>query len=119
MTGVSPEKYRHDLEIVRNTALQIIKDFGMAGVEIVFSNNPATAYNELLQQITPALKQLYIDNPGKFMALLYRIDVEEMKVKKLLKNGAGDGFYASLAELIIEREFIKVLIRKLYGTFNG
>ncbi|MBK7970619.1 MAG: hypothetical protein IPK08_17750 [Bacteroidetes bacterium] len=33
---ITPELYRHDLEIVRNTAAQVIKDFGLAGIEIAF-----------------------------------------------------------------------------------
>lgn len=56
---ITPELYRHDLEIVRNTAAQVIKDFGLAGIEIAFSGNPQTAYQELLQQVTPGLELLY------------------------------------------------------------
>ena len=113
------EKYRHDLEVVRNTALQIIKDFGMAGVEIKFSGNPETAYEELISQALPALKRLYQQNSRSFMALLYRIDVEEIKVKKLSETYSGADFFLHLSELVIEREFIKVLIRKLYSTKDG
>jgi uncharacterized pyridoxamine 5'-phosphate oxidase family protein len=115
----TPDKYRHDLEIVRNTAKQVIKDFGMAGIEIKFSGNPETAYHELLEQALPALKELYQQNPGSFMALLYRIDVEERKVKQLSETLSGSVFFASLAALVIEREFMKVLIRKLYSSKNG
>jgi len=113
---VELEKYRHDLEVVRNTAIQVIKDFGMAGVEISFSGQPEKAYQELLDQATPSLKTLYQQNTGTFMALLYRIDVEESKVKKLADSYTGNEFFSRLAELVIEREFIKVLIRKLYST---
>mgnify|MGYP006386748793 CR=1 FL=1 len=119
MTDLTPDKYRHDLEVVRNTAAQVIKDFGMAGVEINFSGNPETAYKELLDQALPALKGLYQQNPGSFMALLYRIDVEERKVKQLSDTLSGSEFFAQLAGLVIEREFIKVLIRKLYSSKNG
>lgn len=119
MTDLTPDKYRHDLEVVRNTATQVIKDFGMAGVEIQFSGNAETAYNELLEQALPALKALYQQNPGSFMALLYRIDVEEFKVKKLSDTFSGNEFFAHLAVLVIEREFMKVLIRKLYSSKNG
>jgi len=119
MENLHPEKYRHDLEVVRNTALQVIKDFGMAGIEIKFSGNPETAYQELLEQALPSLKGLYQKNPGAFMALLYRIDVEERKVKQLSENLSGSEFFAQLAALVIEREFLKVLIRKLYSSRNG
>ena len=119
MTDFTPDQYRHDLEVVRNTATQVIKDFGMAGVEIHFSGNAEIAYNELLEQALPALKGLYQQNPGSFMALLYRIDVDELKVKRLSESFSGSDFFAQLASLVIEREFIKVLIRKLYSSKNG
>ena len=38
-------------EIVKETAEQIMKDFGMFGVEITFSGNTSDAYNELHQQL--------------------------------------------------------------------
>ena len=113
--NLNTEKYRHDLEVVRNTAKQIIKDFGISGLEIIFSGNTHSAYKELLHQITPVLGQLYLHDREAFHGLLYRIDVDENKVKKIIKNSEGDNFERELAELVIEREFIKVLTRKLYS----
>src|SRR5436190_21894181 len=109
MSDLHPEKYRHDLEVIRETARQVIKDFGMAGIEIQFSGNHETAYQELVDQILPGLKGLYQQNTGAFMALLYRIDVEEKKVRQLSASYSGNAFFAQLAGVIIEREFIKVL----------
>jgi hypothetical protein len=117
--SLNPEKYRHDLEVVRNTAGQVIKDFGMAGIKIEFSGNPETAYQELIAQVTPALEQLYKNNQTGFMALLYRIDVDESKVRNITRHFQGAEFFTQLTELVIEREFIKVLIRKLFSANNG
>lgn len=119
MSELQPEKYRHDLEVVRNTAFQVIKDFDMAGAQINFSGNPQTAYEELLEQVTPAIAHIYKKNQDTFRALLYRIDVDEKKFKLLEKSEKGESFYRKLAEAIIEREFIKVLIRKLFTRQNG
>jgi hypothetical protein len=113
------EKYRHDLEVVRNTALQTIKDFGMSGVEITFSGDPVSAYDELLDQVSPALERLFRQNREAFMGLLYRIDVDEKKVSALLPDTANTGFGKNLGALVIEREFIKVLTRKLFSNLNG
>ncbi|MBK6642085.1 MAG: hypothetical protein KBH11_05680 [Bacteroidia bacterium] len=112
---ITPELYRHDLEIVRNTAAQVIKDFGLAGIEIAFSGNPQTAYQELLQQVTPGLELLYKKQNKTFMMLLYRIDVEESRVKAIMNQGTTAGSFPKLAELVLEREFIKVVLRKLYS----
>ena len=113
---ITPEKYRHDLEVIRNTGAQMIKDFGMFGVEINFSGNPETAYRELLDQTEPALARLYNDNRTSFMALLYRIDVSEKKVNELMEIEKKPAFFAKLAEVVVEREFMKVLIRKLFSA---
>jgi hypothetical protein len=113
---ITPEKYRHDLEVVRNTATQMIRDFGMFGVEIKFSGQPDSAYHELLSQTEPALAKLYNENKSSFMALLYRIDVSENKVNDLLRIEKKPAFFAKLAEVVVEREFMKVLIRKLFSA---
>jgi hypothetical protein len=47
--------------------------------------------------------------------LLYRIDVEESRVKAILSQGTGAGSFPKLAALVLEREFIKVVLRKLYS----
>ena len=116
---ITPEKYRHDLEVVRNTAAQMIRDFGMFGVEITFSGKPETAYQELLSQTEPALSKLYNENRSSFMALLYRIDVSEKKVNELLQVEKKPAFFSKLAEVVVEREFMKALIRKLFSNSNG
>ncbi len=119
MIDLHPEKYRHDLEVVENTAKQVIRDFDLIGIDIHFSGNTQTAYSELLLQVTPALTRLYKENQVTFNVLLYRIDVDEKKYRDLQQNSQGDLFYQQLAELVIEREFIKVLTRKLFSSLNG
>jgi len=108
------EKYRHDLEIIRNTASQIIKDFELFGIEITFSGNEHTAYEELKSQIIPVLSALYKNNYSNFNSLLYRVDVNEIKVLEILRNSVKEEQPEQLAKLILEREFIKVLFKKLY-----
>ena len=76
------EKYRHDLEIIRKTAEQIIKDFQIFGFEITFSGNEYTAYDELKSQLTPLLFELYKSDLSTFQSLLYRIDISESKYRK-------------------------------------
>lgn len=106
------EKYRYDYEIVRLTAEQVIKDFGTHAIEIGFSGDPLTAYEELLNQLVPVLESLYKDQPVKLSALLYRIDIEEAKWKEL---PSGKERFVRLAEMIVQREFKKVLIRKYFS----
>jgi len=112
---VNIEKYRRDLEIIRLTAEQVIKDFGIFGFEIVFSGNEYTAYAELHEQLAPLLFDLYKDNRSTFRSLLYRIDISEAQWKKFLKSGT-DNISERLAALVIEREFQKVLTRKFFSS---
>ena len=108
------EKYRHDLEVIRNTALQVIKDFELLGIEITFSGNEHSAYEELKAQIIPALTNLYKEKYSTFNELLYRIDVNENKVQQILRNSSKENQAEELSKLVLEREFIKVLLKKLY-----
>jgi hypothetical protein len=108
------EKYRHDFEIIRLTAAQIIKDFEIFGHEIKFSGNEFTAYDELKNQIAPLLFDLYKNKSSAFQSLLYRIDISEKKFSRLLDHSSSENFSEQLAEAIIQREFQKVLTRKFF-----
>src|SRR5438045_3562278 len=109
------EPYRHDLEIIRLTAEQIIKDFEIFGHEVKFSGNELTAYEELKNQITPLLSELYQNKPSAFQSLLYRIDISEKKFRELLDNSTAKKFIENLGEEVIQREFQKVLTKKFFS----
>ena len=115
MNNADVEKYRHDLEVIRNTAAQVIKDFELFGIEIKCSRDEYTAYNELKAQLIPVLQNLHKKNFSLFNSLLYRIDVSEKKIKETLMDFTGDQLSEQLAQLVIEREFAKVLFRKLHS----
>lgn len=100
-------------EIIRATAEQIAKDFEIFGEKIEFSGNAGTAYEELKSQILPVVTRMMRQNSGKFLSLLYRIDVSEKTVKEL-SGESPEKFEEIVTELIIERELKKVIIRKYY-----
>jgi hypothetical protein len=106
--------YRHDLEVIRMTAEQVKKDFSFHKMEVTFSGNEQTAYAELKAQLTPLLEKLFTENRQRLMQLLYRIDVPEKDWKKVLALDT-DVQAGKLSEIILEREFIKALTRKLYS----
>ncbi len=112
---LSPEKYRHDLEIVRETAAQVIRDFSIHKLEITFSGNEYNAYGELVSQLEPILGELFKTNKSAFQALLYQIDISEQSFRKLMQSASKDDFGSKLAELIVQREFQKVLTRKFFS----
>ncbi len=112
MNPMNIEKYRYDLEIIRQTAAQVIKDFGMTGIEITFSGNAKSAYAELENQMVPVISKIYIKEYERFQNLLYRIDVDEKEIQKIKKNYPAHLHAQLISKLILEREFIKILCRK-------
>lgn len=110
-------KYRHDLEVVRNTAAQVIKDFGWFSIDIKFSGKEETAYEELKTQLIPELLKLYNTDYNRLKSLFYRIDIPEKKVKAL-PSANKEEMISGLADLVLERELIKVITRKLYAEKN-
>ena len=106
--------YRHDLEVIRMTAEQVKKDFSFHHMEITFSGNEQTAYSELKTQVTPMLAELFAKDRSRLMQLLYRVDVPERDWKKVLALESEEQA-TKLTEIILEREFLKALTKKLYS----
>lgn len=110
-----PEKYRRDFEIIRETVAQVIKDFNMTGLEITFSGNELLAYQELKEQIASILLELIKNHSSQFQSLLYRVDIDEKYLNKFLGDEHPFSYSEAIAELILQREFQKVLSRKFYS----
>ena|SRR5690554_373526 len=109
------EKYYQKVEIIRETARQIIKDFSLFDEEIIFSGNTETAYQELFNQIYPIINRLLNLDPSRFFSMLYTIDVDEKKIKSLLFDVHDKSAEKEICKLIIERELIKVLYRRQWS----
>ncbi len=107
-------QYLNRLDLIKDTADQIIKDFDMFGLEVRFSGNTYNAYEELFDQIEPHINKLISTNRSKFMSVLYRIDLSDLQVKKAVEQNASESFSEIITDLIIKRELQKVVIRKHY-----
>ena len=109
-------QYFNRLDLIKDTAKQIIKDFDMFGLEIKFSGNAFNAYEELFEQIEPHINQLINSNHQKFMSILYRIDLSDEQIKKAISENSSEPFSEIVSDLIIKRELQKVVIRNHYKT---
>ncbi|HET6226070.1 MAG TPA: hypothetical protein VFF27_07305 [Bacteroidia bacterium] len=106
--------YINRLDLIKDTAAQVIKDFDMFGLEIKFSGNAYNAYEELFDQIQPHMDKLISSNQQKFLGILYRIDLSEEQIKKAVKDNLSEPFSSIITDLVIKRELQKVVIRKQY-----
>ncbi|HRG38868.1 MAG TPA: hypothetical protein PK289_10080 [Bacteroidia bacterium] len=109
-----PSVYINRLDLIKDTANQVIKDFDMFGLEIKFSGNAYNAYEELFDQIQPHIDKLINSNQQKFLGILYRIDISEEQVKKAVHDNLSEPFSHIITDLVIKRELQKVVIRKQY-----
>lgn len=103
-------KLVNKLELLKKTAEQVQKDFSIYDIPITFSGNESSAYDELKNQIAPEIGKLYHANYSAFLNLLYRIDIQESKIK----NITAENFISELTDLILIRELQKVVIRTWY-----
>lgn len=103
------EKARLDRQIIQETAAQVMKDFARFGMDIRFPETLEYAYDSLFEQLKIKLAGLLQRDPEKLSSLLYHIDLDERKMRKSIADGLNE--HERLSEMILEREFIKVLTR--------
>jgi hypothetical protein len=69
------------------------------------------AMNELEQQLSNHINHLINTDFEKLVYYLYRIDVNETKMKQLLQQQGGENAAQLIARLIIDRQFQKIKSR--------
>jgi hypothetical protein len=109
------EGYRNQEEIIQLTAEQTIKDFALFGLEITFSGNTTSAYEELFDQLNSCLVELLSSDYRRLLSLLYHIDISEKELNKKLTSLSDTSALNQLTEMILNREMKKVIIRKYFN----
>lgn len=103
-------------EIVRETAEQIIKDFAMFGVEILFSGDVLNAYDELHRQLVEQISVLIQNNHDKLLSVLYQVDITEREIAQAERDLPHYNHVEIIAHQVIARELKKVLWRRYFKT---
>jgi hypothetical protein len=106
-----PEKYPEDEELIRLTIEQLRKDFGSHFPAFHFSGQKEKLFGELTVQVAEALQEVRRTNPVFLKVILYQVDVPESVANALKEQ--KDCF--SLAEIVIQREFKKVITRRFFS----
>jgi hypothetical protein len=119
------ESLLNKAEIVRQTAEQIMKDFGMFGVEISFSGNVEQAYQELHQQLVEQISRLIETNYDLLLSVLYQVDITDREMAKAQAELPHYTHIEVIAHQVIARDLKKVLLRRYFKMkdasdhFNG
>jgi hypothetical protein len=103
-------------EIVRETAEQIMKDFGMFGVEITFSGDTLNAYEELLEQLVRQVTNLSLNFHDKLLSVLYQVDITEREIAQAQLDLPHYSHIEIISHQVIARELKKVLWRYYFKT---
>lgn len=103
--------YYQRQEFIMQTAQQIIKDFSEFGIDIQFSGETEGAYRELFEQLEFHIRTILSRRQDTFFHMLYRIDVSDQSIKRTIALHPEETLEAVLADVIIQRELKKVLLR--------
>ena len=70
----------------------------------------------LQEKLIVFINDLIQNNFQRLVAILYKVDVDENKLKRILKEDVGKDAADIIARLIIEREIQKIETRKQFGS---
>jgi hypothetical protein len=106
--------YLNQVEIVQQTAEQIMKDFGMFGVEITFSGDTNNAYSELHNQLINQITLLVERNYDLLLSVLYQVDITDREIYKAEQEMPHYSHIEIIAHQVIVRDLKKVLLRRYF-----
>jgi hypothetical protein len=101
-------------DIVFETAQQIMKDFGMFGIEITFSGDIDNAYHELHLQLVRHVEHLLSHNSDKLYSVLYQVDISDRGFARTAIDFPQYNHVEVIAHQIIFRDLQKVLTRRYF-----
>jgi hypothetical protein len=88
---------------------------GLLNKELTIDIAEKISYSELHTQLAGYINQLIKNDFDKLIAYLYRIDVNEEKLKTLLQQNPDEDAGNIIATLIIERQQQKINFRKQFS----
>lgn len=110
----SLEEYYNQEEIIRDTALQVQKDFGTYGYEIKMPRQIQWIYKELFDQLVPTFNDLLVNHNRQLLAMLYTIDVSEIQIRREASLNPTVPLAEIMTEMVLERELKKVITRHYF-----
>lgn len=97
-------------ELYPSLVEKLNKDFSLAKDSLPAVNDIALIRDHLIKRVTELISKDY----DRFLNNLYRIDVNETKVSQILHAKDRTTIPEKLADLIIERQLLRVKTQMLY-----
>jgi hypothetical protein len=116
VSNINVSGFLNQAEIVQETAEQIMKDFGMFGVEITFSGDTSNAYNELHLQLIDQISLLLERNYDLLLSVLYQVDITDREIAKATRELPHYNQVEIIAHQVIVRDLKKVLLRRYFKS---
>lgn len=80
---------------------------------------PSADLDAVRRFLVARVAELLDRNPAMLMSILYRVDVAERDVKRVLAEGSPEAIPGELADLLIERQLQKLYLRRKYRAAEG
>ena len=71
--------------------------------------------SEIRQQLSVAINEMILSDFDKLVMLLYRLDINETKLRKILNENPSNDAGNIIADLIIERQLQKIKTRQQFS----
>lgn len=108
------QSYLDKEEIILETIQQILKDFGMFGVDIRFSGSIEQAYQDLHRQLVVQVENLLTNQAELLMSILYQVDISHHDLTRTQTFFPEYSQVEVIAHEIIFRDLKKVLYRRYF-----
>jgi hypothetical protein len=91
-------------------------DYPTEDIERLVSSLTTTPSNgEIRRQLSVAINEMILSDFDKLVMLLYRLDINETKLRKILNENPSQDAGNMIADLIIERQLQKIKSRQQFS----
>ena len=118
MSELQLEQYFNNRRIIDATMRQLEKDFSLDVDSVQLKDYQGNLFEQLFDVVYPIINKLITINYQQFLNILYRIDVNELKLKQEMAKVDANQYSEVVTRLVLQKELQKVIIRNIYSKEN-
>ena len=118
MSELQLEQYFNNRRIIDATMRQLEKDFSLDVDSVQLKDYQGNLFEQLCDVVYPIINKLITNNYQQFLNILYRIDVNELKLKQEMAKVDANQYSEVVTRLVLQKELQKVIIRNIYSKEN-